>query len=77
MKKVSLKYRRNITEVYKIILMLDKEDINKIPTKVITFFKENSLNYLIDEIEMTQDIIENELSYTTKKLLKLVAVYLV
>ena len=52
------------------------EDINKIPSKVITFFKENSLSYLIDEIEITQNIIENKLSYTTRKFLKLVAMYL-
>ena len=67
MKKVDQKYRRNITEVYKIILMLDETDRNKIPPKIIDFFKENSLGYLLDELKMTTDIIENGLSKTTKK----------
>ena len=76
MKKVEQRYRRNITEVYKIILMLSEEDKNKIPRNIIDFFKENSLNYLLDEIEMTPEIIENELSTTTKKFLKIIAIYL-
>jgi len=50
MGKVNQRYRRNITEVYKIILMLSDEDKNKIPPKIINFFKENSLEYLLDEI---------------------------
>ena len=76
MRKVEQRYRRNITEVYKIILMLSEEDKNKIPRNIIDFFKENSLNYLLDEIEMTPEIIENELSTTTKKFLKIIAIYL-
>ena len=76
MKKVDQRYRRNITEVYKIILMLDEEDRNRIPPKIINFFKENSLDYLLDEIEMTPEIIESGLSITTKKFLKMIAIYL-
>lgn len=76
MKKVDQRYRRNITEVYKIILMLSEEDRNKIPTNIIEFFKENSLNYLLQEIEMTPYIIENELSNATKKFLKMISIYL-
>ena len=76
MKKVNQRYRRNITEVYKIILMLSEEDRNKIPPKIVEFFKENSLNYLLEEIEMTPDIIKNGLSITTRKFLKMIAIYL-
>lgn len=76
MKKVDQRYRRNITEVYKIILMLSEEERNKIPSKVIDFFRENSLNYLLDEIEMTPEKIKTGLSNTTKKFLKIIAIYL-
>lgn len=76
MKKVDQRYRRNITEVYKIILMLNEEEKNKIPPRIVEFFRENSLNYLLDEIEMTPDIIKNKLSSTTKKFLKMIAIYL-
>lgn len=76
MKRVDQRYRRNITEVYKIILLLDEEDRNRIPPKIINFFKENSLDYLLNEIEMTPEIIKNGLSMTTKKFLKMVSIYL-
>ncbi|MBE5812782.1 MAG: hypothetical protein E7314_03925 [Clostridiales bacterium] len=76
MGKVNQRYRRNITEVYKIILMLSDEDKNKIPPKIINFFKENSLEYLLDEIEMTPEKIKNDLSLTTRKFLKMIAIYL-
>lgn len=76
MEKINQRYRRNITEVYKIILMLSEEDRNKIPPKIINFFKENSLEYLLDEIEMTPEKIKNDLSLTTRKFLKMIAIYL-
>ena len=56
--------------------MLSEEERNRIPPKIIEFFKENSLSYLLDEIEMTPEIIQNGLSNTTKKFLKIIAIYL-
>lgn len=76
MKKIDQRYRKNITEVYKIILMLSEEDKNKIPPKIVSFFKENSLDYLLDEIEMKPEKIKNGLSITTRKFLKIIDIYL-
>jgi len=76
MNKVNQQYRRNITEVYKIITMLDEKDRAKIPTKVQEFFKENSLEYLVNNMEMNTYIVENKLSTTTKKLLKIIEIYI-
>jgi len=76
MQTVSLRYRKNITEVYKIILMLAEEDRAKIPTKIIDFFRINSLNHMLEQIEMTPEMIESGLSRTTRKFLKMVAIYL-
>lgn len=76
MQKINLRYRKNITEVYKIITMLSEDEREKIPHRITEFFKENSLDYLLDKINMTSEIIENNLSITTKKLLKLVTIYL-
>ena len=77
MKIVNQNYKKNITEVYKIITMLRDEDRAKIPQRIQDFFKKNSNMYLLDEIEMNSEIVKNELSITTKKLLKLIEVYLV
>ena len=76
MKKVAQQYRRNITEVYKIITMLDEKDREKIPVRVQEFFRENSLGHLLDSMEMNEDIVENKLSLTTKKLLKIIEMYI-
>lgn len=76
MKKVDQRYRKSITEVYKIITMLSEEDRIKIPTRVQDFFKENSISYLFDEIEMNSYIVQNELSPMTKKFLKIIDIYL-
>ena len=76
MKKVPQQYRKNITEVYKIITMLDEKDRAKIPERVQEIFKENSLQYLLDDMEMNADIVENGLSNTTKKLLKIIDIYI-
>jgi len=77
MKIVNQNYKKNITEVYKIITLLSEEDRAKIPQKIQEFFRDNSNMYLFDEIEMNSEIVKNELSITTKKLLKLIEVYLV
>ena len=77
MKVVNQNYKKNITEVYKIITLLSAEDRAKIQQKIQDFFKDNSNMYLFDEIEMNSEIVKHQLSTTTKKLLKLVEVYLV
>lgn len=77
MKVVNQNYKKNITEVYKIITLLSEEDRAKIPQKIQDFFRDNSNMYLFDEIEMNSEIVKHQLSTTTKKLLKLVEVYLV
>ena len=76
MKIVNQNYKKNITEVYKIITLLSEEDRVKIPPKIQDFFRDNSNMYLFDEIEMNSEIVRNQLSTTTKKLLKIIEVYL-
>ena len=76
MEKVSQIYRKNITEVYKIITMLSDEERAKIPDNVIEFFKENSIEHLLENMPMNEYIIEHELSLTTRKFLKIIAFYL-
>jgi len=76
MKKVAQQYRRNITEVYKIITMLEEKDREKIPVRVQEFFRENSLEHLLESMEMNENIVENKLSLTTKKLLKIIEIYI-
>jgi len=73
---VDIKYQKAMNEVMQVIGYLNDEDKNKIPPKIINFFKENSLEYLLDEIEMTPEKIKNDLSLTTRKFLKMIAIYL-
>lgn len=75
MQRVSQKYRKSITEVFKIITMLPKEDREKIPKNVQEFFEYNSIPYLLNQMEMNSDIIKNNLSLMTKRFLKIVELY--
>lgn len=74
MKKINRQYAKSITEVNMIINMFSKEMQEKIPLKIREFFRINSDADLEKQIEIDEDF--SKLSPKTKKLLKIIDVYI-
>jgi hypothetical protein len=73
MKKINRQYIKSITEVNMIINMFSKDIQEKIPIKIREFFRINADEELENEIKIDQDF--SKLSLRTKKLLKVIDVY--
>ncbi len=65
-----------ITQVNKIIKMLPDESYNKIPNPIKHFFENNSSVELEQNIQMTPDMVNQNLPVDTLKYLKVVNYYI-
>ena len=74
MKLINRQYVRSVTEVNMIINMFSKETQEKIPLNIREFFRINSDAELEKQIEIDEDF--SKLSPKTKKLLKIIDVYI-
>ena len=62
----------SFSEVYEIILHMDKELVKKIPDKFINFIKQNKKDDYITSIDYTKSINEQELQRGTRVLLSII-----
>ena len=69
---MTLEYKQALKEVYTILNVMEKEYINKLPNKLISFIKENMDNSYISNINVNIPINEQLLKKDTKILLSLI-----
>lgn len=62
----------SFSEVYEIILHMDKELVKKIPEKFINFIKQNKKDNYITNIDYTKSINEQELQRGTRVVLSII-----
>ncbi len=62
----------SFSEVYEIILHMDKELVNKIPQKFISFIKQNKKDDYVTNIDYTKNINEQELQKGTRVILSII-----
>ena len=62
----------SFSEVYEIILHMDKELVKKIPVKFINFIKQNKKDNYITNIDYTKSINEQELQRGTRVILSII-----